>query len=128
MLAGFEQPTEGRVLIDGQDMTGVPPYARPVNMMFQSYALFPHMSVAQNVGYGLKHEPMSKAEARDRVEEMLDLVQLKGLEAESPTSSPAASASASHWRGRWRSGRSSCFSTSRSARSTRSSASRRSSS
>jgi putrescine transport system ATP-binding protein len=76
MLAGFEAPTSGRVLIDGQDMTGVPAYERPVNMMFQSYALFPHMTVEKNVGYGLKHERMTTAQRRDRVREMLDLVQL----------------------------------------------------
>ncbi len=56
MLAGFETPDAGRLFIDGQDMTGVPPYRRPVNMMFQSYALFPHMDVAANVGYGLRRE------------------------------------------------------------------------
>jgi putrescine transport system ATP-binding protein len=76
MLSGFESPTEGRVWIDGQDMTNVPPYERPVNMMFQSYALFPHMSVEQNVGYGLKHENMTDAQRKDRVKHMLDLVQL----------------------------------------------------
>ena len=76
MLAGFEEPTKGRVLIDGQDMTGVPAYDRPVNMMFQSYALFPHMTVEKNVGYGLKHEKMTAAQRQDRVREMLDLVQL----------------------------------------------------
>jgi putrescine transport system ATP-binding protein len=76
VLAGFEDPTEGRVFIDGQDMTGVPPYERPVNMMFQSYALFPHMTVERNIGYGLKHEAMTAAQRRARVEEMLDLVQL----------------------------------------------------
>ncbi|WP_284164885.1 ABC transporter ATP-binding protein [Frigidibacter sp. SD6-1] len=76
MLAGFEDPTKGRIFIDGQDMTGVPAYDRPVNMMFQSYALFPHMSVEKNVGYGLKHERMSDAERKDRVREMLELVQL----------------------------------------------------
>ncbi len=76
MLAGFEEPSAGRIFIDGQDMTGVPPWERPVHMMFQSYALFPHMSVEKNVGYGLKHEPMTAAQRRDRVRDMLDLVQL----------------------------------------------------
>ena len=76
MLAGFEVPTFGRITIDGTDMTALPPYERPVNMMFQSYALFPHMTVEKNVGYGLKHERISAAEARDAVAEMLDLVQL----------------------------------------------------
>src|SRR6478609_11179000 len=56
MIAGFETPDAGRILIDGQDMTGVPPHRRPVNMMFQSYALFPHMNVEDNVGYGLRRE------------------------------------------------------------------------
>ncbi|PZR01125.1 MAG: polyamine ABC transporter ATP-binding protein [Cereibacter sphaeroides] len=76
MLAGFEEPTEGQIWLDGQDMTGVPPYERPVNMMFQSYALFPHMTVERNVAYGLKHEKMTDAARKDRVREMLDLVQL----------------------------------------------------
>ena len=76
MLAGFEAPSSGRILIDGVDMAGVPPYERPVNMMFQSYALFPHMTVEANVGYGLKHEALSSTQRKDRVKEMLDLVQL----------------------------------------------------
>ncbi|MFN6952822.1 MAG: ABC transporter ATP-binding protein [Albidovulum sp.] len=76
MLAGFEVPSEGRVFIDGQDMTDLPPYERPVNMMFQSYALFPHMTVAKNVAYGLKHEDLTAAQRADRVRKMLDLVQL----------------------------------------------------
>ncbi|WP_243375106.1 ABC transporter ATP-binding protein [Microvirga solisilvae] len=76
MLAGFEHPTEGRILIDGQDMTNVPPYERPVNMMFQSYALFPHMTVADNVGYGLRRAGVRKADIKRRVVEMLDLVKM----------------------------------------------------
>jgi putrescine transport system ATP-binding protein len=84
MLAGFEQPTKGRVFIDGQDMTDIPPYERPVNMMFQSYALFPHMSVEKNVGYGLKHETMTDAQRKDRVKAMLDLVQLTPLAQRKP--------------------------------------------
>ena len=76
MLAGFETPTEGRIFIDGVDMAGIPPYERPVNMMFQSYALFPHMSVEQNIAFGLKQDRLPKAEIRERVAEMLDLVQL----------------------------------------------------
>jgi putrescine transport system ATP-binding protein len=79
MLAGFETPTEGRIFIDGRDMTDVPPYERPVNMMFQSYALFPHMTVAKNVAYGLKHEQMTDIQRKDRVKQMLDLVQLSEL-------------------------------------------------
>jgi putrescine transport system ATP-binding protein len=84
MLAGFEDPTEGRIWLDGQDMTGVPPYERPVNMMFQSYALFPHMTVEKNIAYGLKHERMTDAQRKDRVREMLDLVQLTQFAARKP--------------------------------------------
>jgi putrescine transport system ATP-binding protein len=76
MLAGFETPSQGRIFIDGQDMTGLPPYERPVNMMFQSYALFPHMTVEKNIGYGLKHEDMTPEGRKERVRAMLDLVQL----------------------------------------------------
>ncbi|MBL9052667.1 MAG: ABC transporter ATP-binding protein [Tabrizicola sp.] len=77
MLAGFEEPTSGRIFLDGRDMAGVPPWERPVHMMFQSYAIFPHMTVEKNVAYGLKHEAgMSKADRAARVAEMLDLVQL----------------------------------------------------
>jgi len=79
MLAGFETPTSGRIFIDGRDMTDVPPYERPVNMMFQSYALFPHMTVDKNVAYGLKHEKMTDLERKDRVRQMLELVQLSEL-------------------------------------------------
>ena len=78
MLAGFEEPTEGRIFIDGQDMTSIPPYERPVNMMFQSYALFPHMSVEDNVAFGLKQDGVPKAERAERVAEMLKLVALDG--------------------------------------------------
>jgi putrescine transport system ATP-binding protein len=76
MLAGFEKPSSGAIEIDGQDMSGLPPYERPTNMMFQSYALFPHMSVEKNIAYGLMRDGMAKAEASDRVVEMLRLVQL----------------------------------------------------
>ena len=76
MLAGFEQPTAGRLLIDGVDVTDLPPYERPVNMMFQSYALFPHMSVEHNVGFGLRQDGVPRAEIADRVRETLELVQL----------------------------------------------------
>jgi putrescine transport system ATP-binding protein len=76
MLAGFDDPTSGRILLDGQDLRGIPPYRRPVNMMFQSYALFPHMTVEQNVAFGLKQEGMPKAEIAQRVAEMLKLVKL----------------------------------------------------
>ena len=84
MLAGFETPTSGRIFIDGQDMGRVPPWDRPVHMMFQSYALFPHMTVERNVGYGLKHERMTAAARAERVRAMLDLVQLTPFAARKP--------------------------------------------
>ena len=76
MLGGFETPTSGRILIDGEDMTGVPPYERPVNMMFQSYALFPHMNVERNVAFGLKQDRLPKHEIQERVATMLDQVKM----------------------------------------------------
>ena len=76
MLAGFERPTEGRIFLDGQDITDMPPYERPINMMFQSYALFPHMTVAQNIAFGLQQDKIPKAEVDARVAEMLKLVQM----------------------------------------------------
>ncbi|MCB4458048.1 ABC transporter ATP-binding protein [Leisingera sp. McT4-56] len=78
LLAGFEEVTSGRILLDGQDLTGIPANRRPINMMFQSYALFPHMSVAKNIGFGLKQERWRKRDIQDRVDEMLALVQLEG--------------------------------------------------
>src|SRR5215212_1273305 len=84
MLAGFETPDEGRVVLAGQDLAGVPPYRRPVNMMFQSYALFPHMTVAGNVAFGLKQDRLPKDEIVARVDEMLALVQLTGFAARKP--------------------------------------------
>jgi putrescine transport system ATP-binding protein len=84
MLGGFEMPSSGRILIDGEDMTGVPPYERPVNMMFQSYALFPHMNVEQNVAFGLKQDGVSKSEIAERVATMLELVKLGGFAKRKP--------------------------------------------
>ncbi|NKE48410.1 ABC transporter ATP-binding protein [Roseomonas frigidaquae] len=78
-LAGFLEPDAGRIVLDGQDMAGVAPYARPVNMMFQSYALFPHMTVAQNIGFGLKQEGAARGVIRDRVAEMLAMVKMEGF-------------------------------------------------
>ena len=76
MLAGFERPSEGRILLDGVDITDMPPYERPINMMFQSYALFPHMSVADNIAFGLKQDSMPKEQIEARVAEMLKLVHM----------------------------------------------------
>jgi len=84
MLAGFEQPTRGSILIDGVDMTQTPPYERPVNMMFQSYALFPHMNVEQNIAYGLKKEKTPTAEIRERVQRLLALVKLDRMAKRKP--------------------------------------------
>ena len=83
-LAGFETPTSGHILLDGQALGDTPPYERPINMMFQSYALFPHMSVEQNIAFGLKQDRLSKDSIRRRVEEMLDLVQLEKLAKRKP--------------------------------------------
>ncbi len=79
MMAGFERPTEGRIWIDGVDVTDAPPYERPVNMMFQSYALFPHMSVQNNVAFGLKQDKVTQGEIDDRVAEILKLVRMEQL-------------------------------------------------
>src|SRR3954454_82185 len=80
LIAGFEMPDGGRFLIDGVDVTAVPPYARPVNMMFQSYALFPHLDVAANIAFGLRQEGMERRRREARIAEMLALVQMQGLE------------------------------------------------
>jgi len=77
MLAGFEKPSEGRIILDGQDITDLPPYERPINMMFQSYALFPHMTVEQNIAFGLKQDKVPKAEVAKIVAEMLRLVHME---------------------------------------------------
>ncbi|MGE0666638.1 MAG: ABC transporter ATP-binding protein [Sphingomonadales bacterium] len=84
MLAGFETPTAGKIWIDGVDMADIPPYRRPVNMMFQSYALFPHMTVGQNVAFGLQQDGVGRKEIADRVGEMLDLVQIGPLARRKP--------------------------------------------
>lgn len=76
LLAGFELPSEGQIFIDGHDITDLPPYARPLNMMFQSYALFPHMTVEQNIAFGLKQDKMNKHDVGERVGQMLELVEL----------------------------------------------------
>jgi spermidine/putrescine transport system ATP-binding protein len=84
LIAGFEQPTSGRILLDGHDMAFTPPHKRNVNMVFQNYALFPHLNVFDNVAFGLRRDKRPKAEIRQRVAEALELVQLTGLEKRKP--------------------------------------------
>ncbi|MBA5778325.1 polyamine ABC transporter ATP-binding protein [Stappia sp. F7233] len=84
MLAGFEEPNEGEIFLDGQNLRGVPPYRRPANMMFQSYALFPHMTVEGNVAFGLKQDRLPKGEIEARVQEMLKLVKLEAFAKRKP--------------------------------------------
>ena len=84
MLAGFEKPTSGAVILNGVDIASFPPYERPINMMFQSYALFPHLTVWDNIAFGLKREGMPKAQLQTRVEEMLSLVQMTALAKRKP--------------------------------------------
>src|SRR5205823_10498243 len=95
LLAGLEMPDDGRILLDGAELTTVPPYRRPINLMFQSYALFPHLTVEGNVAFGLKQEALPKAEIASRVDEMLALVRLEDSPSASRSTSPAANASAS---------------------------------
>src|SRR5579872_589225 len=84
MLAGFETPSAGRIYIDGEDMSSVPPYERPVNMMFQSYALFPHMTVEKNVGYGISRMKMDGATRKSRIQDALEMVQLTQVAGRKP--------------------------------------------
>lgn len=84
MLAGFETPTDGKILLDGKDIAQTPPNHRPVNLMFQSYALFPHMTIAQNIAYGLEMEKCPKGEIRQRVTDMLEIIQLSHLAKRKP--------------------------------------------
>lgn len=84
MLAGFERPTRGSVMLDGEDIVGLAPFERPINMMFQSYALFPHMTVEQNVAFGLIQDGMNKKDIAARVDEMLGLVQMSKLAKRKP--------------------------------------------
>src|SRR5260370_5251242 len=84
MLAGFETPDEGRILLDGKDIAQVLPPQRPINMMFQNYALFPHLTVRDNIAFGLKRAGMSRSEINARVAEMVTLVKLEGLEQRKP--------------------------------------------
>ncbi len=85
LIAGFERPDSGAILIDGVDMAATPPHKRPVNTVFQSYALFPHLTVEENVGFGLKYQNLSKDAARGKIGRALELVQLSGMEKRKPT-------------------------------------------
>ena len=84
MLAGFEKPSSGQILIDGQDMSEVPPYKRPTNMMFQNYALFPHMTVEKNVAFGLEQDGLAKSEISDKIDSILRLVELQDYKKRRP--------------------------------------------
>jgi putrescine transport system ATP-binding protein len=84
LLGGFETPSEGRVLIDGVDVTSLPPYRRPTNMVFQSYALFPHMTVEDNIAFGLKNAGLKRADKKARIADALDLVKLTGMAGRKP--------------------------------------------
>jgi spermidine/putrescine transport system ATP-binding protein len=85
LIAGFERPDAGAILIDGVDMATTPPHKRPVNTVFQSYALFPHLTVAENVGFGLKYQNLSRDAARGKIGRALELVRLSGMERRKPT-------------------------------------------
>jgi len=115
MVAGFEEPTSGRILLHGRDVVGVPPYRRDVNMVFQQYALFPHMDVFENVAFGLRRKKAGKEEIKRRVAEILELVELAGKERRKPRQ---LSGGRWRWPGRWSTARGRCCSTSRWARST----------
>ena len=85
MIAGFDRPTAGQIILYGDDVSNLPPYERPVNTVFQDYALFPHMSIEENIGYGLMIKGVSRPERKKRVDEMLELVQLTGFGARKPS-------------------------------------------
>ena len=123
-LGGFEKPTSGKIHLDGQVMNDLPPYERPINMMFQSYALFPHMTVEQNIGFGLKQDGLAREAIARRVEEMLSLVQLGKLAKRKPHQLSGGQQQRVAWPARWPRGPSCCCWTSRWARWTRSCARR----
>ena len=119
MIAGFERPSEGEIRIEGEDVARLPPHKRPTNTVFQSYALFPHLSVEANVAFGLKRKKVAKERDRraGRGRAGAGRARRRG-EAPARRSSPAACSSGSRWRGRWSTCPRCCCSTSRSARST----------
>ena len=102
LIAGFDFPTEGEILLHGENIAPLPPYKRPVNTVFQNYALFPHMTVGQNIGFGLEMLGRPKAEIEARVSEMLKLVRMQELATAGPARFPAASSSAWRWPAPWR--------------------------
>jgi ABC-type sugar transport system ATPase subunit len=110
MLAGFETPSGGCIYLDGKDISPLPANKRPLNLMFQSYALFPNMTVRKNIAYGLEMERLPEAEIRRRVDEVLSTAQLGSWPSASPISCPVASVNGSPWRGRWSSVRGYCCS------------------
>ena len=116
ILGGFLEPTEGRVLIGGRDVTGVPPARRPTTTVFQDYALFPHMTLAENVGFGLRMRGVDRGRRRARAEEMLAMVGLPGAGGRRPDAFRAGSGSGWRSRARSRWNRMCCCSTSHSAR------------
>ena len=118
MIGGFEEPTAGTIYLGEEDVTGLPPYRRDVNTVFQSYALFPHLSIFENVAFGLRRRGVRGQRARGRVEHALELVALGGLGKRKPRQLSAASNSGSRSRGRSSTSRGCCCSTSRWAPST----------
>ena len=113
MLAGFEQPTAGQIMLDGVDLSSVPPYQRPINMMFQSYALFPHMTVEQNIAFGLKQDKLPKAEITARVAEMLSPVHMQEFAKRKPHQLSGGQRQRVALARSWRNARNCCCSTSR---------------
>ena len=101
MIGGFLEPTDGKILLDGQDITKLPPERRPVTTVFQSYGLFPHMTVLQNVMYGLKFRKMKKAEAKEKLCNIWSWLIFRILQIEVFTKFPAVSSSVSHWPVHW---------------------------
>ena len=85
MIAGFDLPTDGQILLEGRDITSLPPYERPINTVFQRYALFPHMNIYENIAFGLRQKKMKEAEIKRKVEKVLDLVDLEGFEGRAVT-------------------------------------------
>ena len=112
-IAGFYRPESGRILIGDEDVTALPPYRRDTGMMFQSYALWPHMTIEENVAFGLEMRTVPRAELRKRVGEALELVIWRTALRRAPISFPAASSSVWPWRVRWSSARAVCCWTSR---------------